>query len=279
MVYQEYSGLGRQGFSPSLQYLYDTVSGVYRPVRATDFANATISVTGNVSIDDFITLSGNSSVGITGGYIGISGTANVNVTNAVLAVSGIANISNTILAVSGATNSTIQNALLATSGNSTIINNVAVNGAVGITGQPIYTTGTVNSTIQNALLAVSGNSTVINNVAVNGAVGITGQPINVTGYNFPVGATTVSNSTVSGSNGTVLAANSNRKSFFVQNNGTGNAVFVAYVAGASTAVRNIVLKPGTAADDGLGGSLTDDIWKGIVSVSGVTPRFDAWEIV
>lgn len=211
MVYQEYSGLGRQGFSPSLQYLYDTVSGVYRPVRATDFANATISVTGNVSIDDFITLSGNSSVGITGGYIGISGTANVNITN--------------------------------------------------------------------PILAVSGNSTVINNVAVNGAVGITGQPVNVTGYNFPVGATTVSNSTVSGSNGTVLAANSNRKSFFVQNNGTGNAIFVAYVAGASTAVRNIILKPGTAADDGLGGSLTDDIWKGIVSISGVTPRFDAWEVV
>ena len=241
MIYQEYSGLGRQGFSPSLQYLYDTVSGVYRPVRATDFANATISVTGNVSIDDFITLSGNSSVGITGGYVGISGTANVNITNAILATSGTSNV-------------TVQNAILAVS-------------------------GATNATIQNALLATSGNSTIINNVAVNGAVGITGQPINVTGYNFPVGATTVNNSTVSGSNGTVLAANSNRKSFFVQNNGTGNAIFVAYVAGASTAVRNIILKPGTAADDGLGGSLTDDIWKGVVSVSGVTPRFDAWEIV
>src|SRR5260221_412068 len=74
-------------------------------------------------------------------------------------------------------------------------------------------------------------------------------------------ASSVSNSNVSGSNGTILLANALRKSFFIQNLGTGNNVlYVKYGAGASSSTFNMVLKPGTVNDDGLGGIVNESSW-------------------
>lgn len=66
--------------------------------------------------------------------------------------------------------------------------------------------------------------------------------------------------------GTVLAANAQRLWWGIQNLSTG-ALFVKFGANASTTDFHIVLKAGTAQDDGLGGVFFDDTWDGIVSVA------------
>ena len=75
--------------------------------------------------------------------------------------------------------------------------------------------------------------------------------------------------------GTALAANAERKSWSIQNLGT-NPLFVRLGGTASTTVFHYILKGGTGADDGTGGSISESngvIFTGIVSVEGTTPRF------
>ena len=109
------------------------------------------------------------------------------------------------------------------------------------------------------------------NVQIDDFIGVTG---NVKTIDPPI--TSVSNSTVSGSNGTFLQANANRLSLFVQNLGTG-VLYFAYGAGASNNVFHAVIKSDSAIDAGNGGSLTDAGWTGICSISGSFPRFIGWE--
>lgn len=93
----------------------------------------------------------------------------------------------------------------------------------------------------------------------------------------PIQSSTISNSTVSGTNGTVLAANANRLELFVQNLATG-ALFVKYGTNASSSSFNFVLAGNTYANGGDGGSLSDQAYTGIVSVSGITtPNYISWE--
>lgn len=94
---------------------------------------------------------------------------------------------------------------------------------------------------------------------------------------FPEQSTGISNFTASQSNGTILAANSSRKEFFVQNLDTG-VLYVKYGLAASVSSFNFVLAANSATNAGDGGSLNDQGYFGNVSVSGlVTPRYISWE--
>ena len=86
----------------------------------------------------------------------------------------------------------------------------------------------------------------------------------------------ISNFTVSGTNGTVLQANSNREELFIQNLQSGN-LYVKYGTSATSNSFNFVLASATASGAGDGGSLSDLNYAGIVSVSGVNPSYICWE--
>lgn len=75
---------------------------------------------------------------------------------------------------------------------------------------------------------------------------------------------------------TALATNDKRRTVIIQNLGT-NALFVKLGAGASTTDFTVVLKGGTANDDGLGGTLSFDTlsYTGIITVAGTSPRYVA----
>jgi hypothetical protein len=87
---------------------------------------------------------------------------------------------------------------------------------------------------------------------------------------------TISNFSISGSNGTVLEANSNREELYIQNLATG-ALYIKYGSSANNTSFNFILAANTAQDAGDGGSLSDINYSGIVSVSGSNPRFISWE--
>jgi len=92
----------------------------------------------------------------------------------------------------------------------------------------------------------------------------------------PERSSTISNFTRSGTNGTVLQANANRKELFAQNLQSGN-LYVKYGTSASSNSFNFVLASTTASGAGDGGSLSDLNYTGIVSVSGVSPNYICWE--
>lgn len=77
---------------------------------------------------------------------------------------------------------------------------------------------------------------------------------------------------VDSADATALAANSSRRRWFIQNVGT-NPLVVSF-GGASVA-----LAPGTSNDDGRGGSYSDDLWRGAVTVAGTGLRYNSFEIV
>jgi len=100
---------------------------------------------------------------------------------------------------------------------------------------------------------------------------------NVTAYQ-PRGHT-ISNYTVSGSNGTILVANENRKELYIQNLATGT-LYVKYGTLAASNSFNFVLAGNTYVNGGDGGSISDQGYTGIVSVSGannLTPNYISWE--
>lgn len=116
-------------------------------------------------------------------------------------------------------------------------------------------------------------------------VGVTGiVQVGVTGTVRIQDRTTysgISNSTVGTTNTTIFPGNINRIGFNIQNLNTGT-LYVAYEAGCNSNRFHVILKKGTAVDDGLGGSLFEIRYTGIVSVSGESgpgssPRYIAWE--
>jgi hypothetical protein len=86
----------------------------------------------------------------------------------------------------------------------------------------------------------------------------------------------ISNFTASGTNGIALQANADREELFVQNLATGQ-LYVKYGTNASSSSFNFVLAANTASNAGDGGSLSDQAYTGIVSVSGATPNYISWE--
>ena len=94
---------------------------------------------------------------------------------------------------------------------------------------------------------------------------------------FPEQSTGISNFTASGSNGTILVANSSRRELCVQNLDTG-VLYVKYGLAANASSFNFILAKNTSLNAGDGGTLNDKGYFGIVSVSGlVTPRYISWE--
>jgi hypothetical protein len=76
-----------------------------------------------------------------------------------------------------------------------------------------------------------------------------------------------------------VSGNYNRQTLFIQNLGT-NKIYAKYGAGASESSFSFVLFPGQANDDGLGEKMSDDKYRGDLSVNGVSGqaiRFIAWE--
>lgn len=78
------------------------------------------------------------------------------------------------------------------------------------------------------------------------------------------------------SGGDFFSANDNRRTVIVQNLGT-NPLFVKFGTGASSSDFDVVLKGGTAPDDGLGGTVSFDVlsYTGTISSAGTSPRFTA----
>jgi len=77
-----------------------------------------------------------------------------------------------------------------------------------------------------------------------------------------------------------LAANPARGAWSIKNLGT-NALFIRLGTGATTSIFHEVLKGGTLADDGLGGSYSQEagvVWVGEVSVAGTSPRYTVTEL-
>jgi hypothetical protein len=82
------------------------------------------------------------------------------------------------------------------------------------------------------------------------------------------------------SSATALAANQNRHGWQIQNVGT-NPLFVLLGSGASTTVFHAVLKAGTGASDGTGGSISQTsgvIYTGLISVAGTSPSYVVLEM-
>lgn len=82
------------------------------------------------------------------------------------------------------------------------------------------------------------------------------------------------------SSATALAANTSRKGWQIQNVGT-NPLFVLLGSGASTTVFHAVLKGGTGASDGLGGSFSQTsgvVYQGIITIAGTAPSYVVMEL-
>lgn len=150
------------------------------------------------------------------------------------------------------------------------VGSVAITGVAPISGI-IQFASTQNVNVVNTPFVSVANTAPI---AVSGSV----QSVNVES-----GLATVSNDAVSGSTGVVLAANSNRLAWFIQNLHTGGLMVRLGNTLPSTGNLNFILKGGTVINDGLGASWTDSpaIYRGNVSVSGLggSPTlYTAWQI-
>lgn len=90
------------------------------------------------------------------------------------------------------------------------------------------------------------------------------------------GSSTVTSTNVPSiqSSAIALEANSSRKSWHIQNLGI-NTLFVRLGDGATTSVFHIVLRGGTGANDGLGGTYEQEgtIYTGKITVAGTTPSY------
>jgi hypothetical protein len=94
---------------------------------------------------------------------------------------------------------------------------------------------------------------------------------------FPEQSTGISNFTVSGSNGLILAENPNRRELYVQNLDTGT-LYVKYGLNATSNSFNFILAANSSTNAGDGGSLNDQSYVGNVSASGSpTTRYISWE--
>ena len=167
---------------------------------------------------------------------------------------------------------------LITSGLNIDITGAEIIGISGFTAGALAQTQTFSGSVNvlNNILATSG----VQSLSPNSQIGVSGfttialsqKQTTISPY-----ITSVSNSTISGSNGTFLAANSNRLGLFVQNLGTG-VLYFKYGTSASSGNYNAVIKADFPLDGGNGGLLTDESWTGACSISGAFPRYIAWEI-
>lgn len=79
---------------------------------------------------------------------------------------------------------------------------------------------------------------------------------------------------------TILAANTARIAFSIQNLGT-NPLFILLGAGATTSVFHTVLPAGSGTDNGTGGTYSQEsgtVYNGAISVAGTSPRLVVTEM-
>ena len=102
------------------------------------------------------------------------------------------------------------------------------------------------------------------------------NPLPIAGTVEPVRTNIISNYTIVTINDDVISSNSDRKELYVQNL-SNNILYVKYGSAADSTSFNFILSANSVVDAGDGGILTDQNYNGLVSVSGVSPRFIAWE--
>ena len=97
---------------------------------------------------------------------------------------------------------------------------------------------------------------------------------------FPEQSSLINNYAPSGSNGLVLTSNPYRRELYIQNLASGE-LYVKYGTTADAGSFNFILSKSTATNAGDGGSLSDKIYNGNVSVSGIegvnSPKYICWE--
>lgn len=92
--------------------------------------------------------------------------------------------------------------------------------------------------------------------------------------------TQASNTPTIASAAAALASNPARLAWSIQNLGM-NALYVLLGTGASTSVFHVVLKAGTANDDGTGGFLAQEagaVFTGPITIAGTSPRYTVTEM-
>lgn len=90
-------------------------------------------------------------------------------------------------------------------------------------------------------------------------------------------STTANTPSIVTSAGDVLASNASRKCWGIQNLGT-NVLYVRMATGATSAIFHFALGPGQTNDDGNGGSVANDVYTGVVSIAGTSPRCTVYEL-
>ena len=120
-----------------------------------------------------------------------------------------------------------------------------------------------------------GSLNVLNEVEIKNAVN---SPVPIAGtVNIePVRTNVISSYTIKTNVGVAIDNNTDRKELYVQNL-SNNILYVKYGSTASASSFNFILSANSVVDAGDGGILSDENYNGIVSVSGVSPRFIAWE--
>lgn len=95
-----------------------------------------------------------------------------------------------------------------------------------------------------------------------------------------INQTTTANTPAIIGTATALSSNTARRGWMIQNCGQ-NALFVLLGSGASSSVFHVVLKGGTANDDGTAGSISQMegiVYTGLISIAGTTPRYVVTEL-
>ena len=190
-----------------------------------------------------------------------------------------------------------------------ILDRILVTGATIPTGIAVYQTA-LNKDLDNVSVYVSGSLPAVN-IAAGQSVAVTGilpksqiefrdvtqsiiQGSDVirtvsTQYPLPVVLNSEAGNDIYrfssnipvASNGTVTISPSNvtnavRKEFFIQNLST-EKLYIKYGTLASSLDFHMILAANSSQDAGDGGSLNELNYKGVVSVSGVSPRYVVWE--
>lgn len=145
--------------------------------------------------------------------------------------------------------------------------------------------GDTSATLTANFLYVTGNFTVIFSTGETRTVTLTSGAKTATwtgGLQYPTQTTILVLGAHDGaqSSSTALVANQNREFVQIQNQDT-SPLFVYFGSGATTSVYHFVLKGGTGAADGTGGSFSTSsvVYRGIITVASAgTPSYSLIEL-
>jgi hypothetical protein len=230
-----------------------------------------VAVTGGVTINNPIAVTG-LAINSSSGPQAITGSVAVTPANGVFAISGVvtAGVSNPI----GVTGTITDTALPSINGLTTKF--------VAIGGKVVAPSGAGSITGYNS----TGDMAMLNICQTNGGVLVNQGILDQTQDNVTVWAASsgsASNDGVTGTFGNVLASNPSRRAWFIQNLATGALMVRFSASNPTTSNLSFILKGGSAANDGSGGSWNDSpaVYTGPVSVSGLggaTVSCAVWQI-